>query len=170
MEFFEKIGKKASETYKSAAEKTNKIASETKYKMKISDCKSKINDIYEEIGKKVYQKYVLSGELDIKEEINDDLKKIDELSEEIKRYELQILELSDLKECGNCKKKIQKQVKFCPECGAEQPKEVAIEAEVVQDAEKDEIKEEDLNVEETVQEENAEEVVSDTVEEENKES
>ena len=29
MEFFEKIGKKASETYKSAAEKTSKVASET---------------------------------------------------------------------------------------------------------------------------------------------
>ena len=30
MDFFEKLSKKASETYKSAAEKTNKIAAETK--------------------------------------------------------------------------------------------------------------------------------------------
>ena len=132
MEFFEKIGKKASETYKTAAEKTNKIASETKYKMKMGECKSKINDLYEEIGKKVYQKYVLSGELDIKDEIKDDLEKIDELSNQIKEYECQILELSDMKECISCKKKIEKNVNFCPECGAEQPKEVLHEAEVVQ--------------------------------------
>ena len=66
MEFFEKLGKKASETYKTAAEKTNKIASDTKLKAKINDCKSKIKDVYTEIGKKVYQKYALDGELNIK--------------------------------------------------------------------------------------------------------
>ena len=57
MEFFDKLTKKASETYKGAAEKTGKIAKEAKLKLKISDNKSKINDIYEEIGKKVYQKH-----------------------------------------------------------------------------------------------------------------
>ena len=44
MEFFEKLGKKASATYKTAAEKTSKIASETKLKMKIGDKKSKIEE------------------------------------------------------------------------------------------------------------------------------
>ena len=47
MEFFDKLTKKASETYKGAAEKTGKIAKEAKLKLKISDNKSKINDIYE---------------------------------------------------------------------------------------------------------------------------
>ena len=61
MEFFEKIGKKASETYKSAAEKTSKVASETKLKMKIGDCNSQIKDLYKEIGKKVYEKIEVNG-------------------------------------------------------------------------------------------------------------
>ena len=55
MDFFDKLGKKASETYKGAAEKTSKIAKETKLKMAINENKSKINDLYEEIGKKIYE-------------------------------------------------------------------------------------------------------------------
>ena len=106
MEFFEKLGKKASETYKSAAEKTNKLASETKLKLKISDNKSKIKDIYTEIGKKVYQKYTLDENLCIKEDIKEELERIDELSNEIKEFERQKLELSDIKQCVNCKNEI----------------------------------------------------------------
>ena len=44
MEFLDKLTKKASETYKGAAEKTGKLAKEAKLKMKISDNKSKMND------------------------------------------------------------------------------------------------------------------------------
>ena len=58
MEFFDKLSKKASDTYKGAAEKTGKLAKETKLKIKINDNKSKINVLYQEIGKKVYQKHI----------------------------------------------------------------------------------------------------------------
>ena len=58
MEFFDKIGKKASEAYKITADKTGKIAKETKLKLKMGDLKGQINDLYEEIGKKVYEKHV----------------------------------------------------------------------------------------------------------------
>ena len=57
MEFFDKLGKKASEAYKMTADKTGKIAKETKMKFKIGELRSQINDIYEEIGKKVYEKH-----------------------------------------------------------------------------------------------------------------
>ena len=56
MEFFDKLGKKASEAYKVTADKTGKIAREAKLKMKMADLKSQANDIYEEIGKKIYEK------------------------------------------------------------------------------------------------------------------
>ena len=130
MDFFEKLTKKASDTYKTAAEKTNKIAGETKLKIKINDNKSKINDLYKEIGKKVYQKYELDGNLDIKSDIEEELNNIQRLCDEIKEYERQILELSDMKECIKCNSKIEKGAKFCPVCGTEQPEEVK-EAEVV---------------------------------------
>ena len=41
MDFFEKLGKKATETFNSAAEKTNKIASETKIKISVETTKKK---------------------------------------------------------------------------------------------------------------------------------
>ena len=44
---------------------------------------------------------------------------------------MQILELRDLKQCENCKNKIERSAKFCPECGTEQPVEEVHEAEVV---------------------------------------
>lgn len=135
MDFFEKLGKKATETFNSAAEKTNKIASETKIKLKINDCKSKIKDLYQDIGKVVYQKFVLDGNLEVKEDIEEQLSKISELTNQIEEYEKQILELANMKQCINCKNKIEKNAKFCPECGAEQPVEEVHEVEVVDNGE-----------------------------------
>ena len=130
MEIFEKIGKKASETFNCAAEKTNKLASDTKLRIKINDCKSKINDLYTEIGKRVYEKFVLDGNADIKDDIADPLTRISALTDEIEQYEEQRLELNDMKQCIKCKNKIEKKAKFCSECGAQQPEEVVHEVEV----------------------------------------
>ena len=134
MEFFDKLTKKATETYKGAAEKTSKLAKETKLKMKISDNKSKIDELYKEIGKKVYQKHVSKDENCIKDQIAEELLKIDNLSSEIDSYHDQILELSNEKVCINCKEPMDKAAKFCPKCGAEQPiqeEETAKEVEVL---------------------------------------
>ena len=68
MEFFDKLGKKASEAYKMTADKTGKIAKETKIKLKIGELRTQVNDVYEEIGKKVYEKHVLEGEISIENE------------------------------------------------------------------------------------------------------
>ena len=54
MDFFNKLGKKASETYQATKEKATTISEELKLRGKISDLKSKIEDIYTEIGKIVY--------------------------------------------------------------------------------------------------------------------
>ena len=161
MEFFEKLGKKATETFNSAAEKTNKIASETKIKLKINDCKSKIKGVYQDIGKIVYQKFVLDGKLDVKEDIEEQLSKIYELTNQIEEYEKQILDLSDMKQCVNCKNKIEKNAKFCPECGTEQPEIVVHEVEVV-DNDEDTVNPEN-DAEEVADE--AEKIVEETVEE-----
>ena len=160
MDFFEKLGKKVTETYKVASEKTNKAAAETKIRMKMSDNKSKINDIYKEIGKKVYEKFALDGNLDIKEDIENELNRIKELSEEIVELEKQILDLADKKECINCKAKLEKKAKFCPECGTEQPEivEEVKEAEVVEEPHEEvtevveEVNEAVENVEEKIEE------------------
>ncbi len=135
MEFLDKLTKKATETYKGAAEKTGKIAKEAKLKMKINDNKSKINDLYQEIGKKVYQKHTADEQICIKKDLEEECAKIDILSAEIETYHEEILNLSDVKACINCKETIDKEARFCPKCGAEQPaneeKQEVMEVEIV---------------------------------------
>lgn len=156
MEFFDKLTKKASETYKGAAEKTSKLAKEAKLKLKINENKSKINDLYQEIGKKVYQKHTETGDVCIKKDLEEECAKIDILSAEIEKYHKEILDLSDLKKCVKCNEPMDKNAKFCPKCGEEQPaieETPAMEVEVVDDGKE-------------ATEEKAEENVSDKAEEE----
>ena len=93
MEFFDKLGKKASEAYKATADKTGKLAKEAKLRMKISELKSQVNDNYKEIGKVIYQKHTREGEYDISKEVEEMCTKIDVLNDEIESNLKQCLEL-----------------------------------------------------------------------------
>lgn len=133
MEFFDKLGKKASEAYKVTADKTGKIAKEAKLRMKMGELKSEINDIYEDIGKVVYENHVREEKQDISKELEEKCTKIDCLSDEIESILKDCLELKDKRKCPNCYVEIDKDVKFCPECGTKQEnEEVAKEVEVVE--------------------------------------
>ena len=136
MEFFDKLGKKASEAYKMTADKTGKIAKETKMKFKIGELRSQINDIYEEIGKKVYEKHVKKEEISMKNDLEEECTKIDVLSDEIESLLKQCLELKDKKQCPKCFKEIEKDAKFCPSCGAKQEETEVKEVEILEDVEK----------------------------------
>lgn len=120
MEFFDKLGKKASEAYKFTADKTGKLAKETKNKIKMNDLKSQINDIYEEMGKKIYEQHLQEEDIDVEGFLAEKCTKIDELSAEIEKLLKECLELKDKKKCPNCHAEIEKDVKFCPKCGAKQ--------------------------------------------------
>ena len=153
MDFFDKLGKKATEAYKVTADKTGKIAKETKLKFKMGELKSKIEDIYEEIGKKVYEKHVQKEEISTND-VLEECKQIDEISNEIEKIRQECLELKDKKQCPKCFKEIERSMKFCPECGTKQEQEVAKEVEIL---EKSEVKEETSTMEETKREETVEE-------------
>lgn len=120
MEFFDKLGKKASEAYKVTADKTGKIAKEAKLKMKMADLKGQANDIYMEIGKKVYEKHIKEETLDIKKELEEECTKLDVISDEIDSILKECIDLKDKKVCQKCYSQIEKNMKFCPECGAKQ--------------------------------------------------
>ena len=120
MEFFDKLGKKASEAYRVTADKTGKIAKETKLKIKMGDLKSKINEIYEEIGKIVYEKHVKKEEIDIEKDLIEQCTNIDVMSDEIEALLKECLELKDKKQCTKCFTEIEKDAKFCPHCGMKQ--------------------------------------------------
>lgn len=123
MEFFDKLGKKASEAYKVTADKTGKIAREAKLKMKMADLKNQANDIYEEIGKKIYEKHVKEETVDIKKDLEEECTKLDVISDEIDSILKECIDLKDKKVCKNCYKEIDKNMNFCPECGAKQENE-----------------------------------------------
>lgn len=135
MEFFDKLGKKASEAYKITADKTGKLAKEAKIRLKIGELKSQINDIYEEIGKNVYQNHVNKETINLKEKIEENCTRIDIISAEIEAKLKECLELRDRKQCPNCYTEMDKDVKFCPECGAKQEQEEAKEVEIIDDVE-----------------------------------
>ena len=131
MGFFDNLGKKASKAYDATAEKTSKIAKEAKLRMKINENKSDIEDIYKEIGKKVYEKHVREENIDIKTELEEECTKIDVLSAEIETCLKSILELKEKKQCENCHAEIELDNTYCPKCGAKQPEIEVKEAEVV---------------------------------------
>lgn len=158
MGFFDDLGKKASRAYDATAEKTGKIAKEAKFRMKINENKSDINDLYKEIGRKVYEKHVREENIDIKTELEEECTKIDVLSAEIETCLKSILELKDKRQCENCHAEIDMKSDFCPKCGAKQPGSEVLNAEVVkEDLENSEVKPENQEEARIVEEEVSEE-------------
>ncbi len=132
MDFFDKLTKKAKQTYEGASKKTGELAKEAKLRMKMNENKSEINSLYQEIGKKVYEKHTLSEEINIKIDLEEECTKIDILSSEIETCLNQIRELKDKKQCPKCFNEIDLDAKFCNHCGAKQEDMVAHEVEVIQ--------------------------------------
>ena len=174
MDFLNKLGDLANK----AGKKTGDFTKEAKIKMKMSDNKSKIEDLYKKIGKAIYQEHI-DIEESKKEEIADCCIKIDELSKEIENYQDEIRKLKNKRVCEKCFTEIDMNVKYCPNCGAEQPeppKEEVMEAEIVEEdnkakAEAEEVKEENTEevnnqkAEELQPEQNNQETVNQTAEE-----
>ena len=133
MEFFDKISQKATEAYKITSDKTGKIARETKLKIKMSNLKTDINNIYEDIGKKSYERHTLGETIDFEKDFEQELTEIDVLTEQIETILKELLELKDKIQCEKCFTNIDKDCKFCPNCGAKQEhkEEVVHDVEVI---------------------------------------
>lgn len=142
MDFFDRIGKKASEAYKITADRTGKIAKETKLKLRMGEIKTKTNEIYQEIGKKVYEKHVREENISIKDELEEECTKLDVLSDEMDGLLKQCLELRDKKQCPKCYTEIEKNMNYCPNCGKKQEhnEEEVKEVEIIDNNEKEEDK------------------------------
>ncbi len=145
MEFFDKLGKKATEAYKYTADKTGKIAKETKLKFRMSELKSQIEDLYVEIGKKVYEKHIREEDICIKKDLEEQCIKIDVLAQEIEDLQNETLELKDKKQCPKCYKEVNKEDKYCKNCGekleVEREKNDVKEVEILEDIETTQVEE-----------------------------
>lgn len=149
MDFFSKLGKKASETYQATKEKAVNLSEELKLKSKISDLKDKIEKIYNEIGKTVYNE-VKDGKDVSKEEITEKCEEISKYKDEIEKIQAEILTLKKVIKCSNCGEDLDFGDSFCYKCGAKQPEVEKVEIkeddeQVVKDAEVVEIAETELD-------------------------
>ena len=123
MDFLNKLKNAANKTYKSASQKTGELAKEAKLKMKMNENRAKIKDLYEEIGKIIYQKHIHGEEVKIKEDLNTYCSQIDEISKEQEKLQEELLTLKNKRICENCYTEIELNVKYCPHCGFEQATE-----------------------------------------------
>ena len=133
MDFFDKLGKKISDGYNVAAEKTKEVAGKTKIEFSIADCNDKLKEEYRKIGEKTYNLLLNSRDTDLAMRLIDEFKTVDTLKENIKNYRNEILELTHKKKCSNCGEEIDENAEHCHKCGTvcatEEPK--VFEAEVV---------------------------------------
>lgn len=120
MNFLDKLGQISSQTYKYTQEKTTKIAKIAKLKALMNEEKQKVEDLYNEIGKKLYENHVRAEKIDIVSKIEDICKEIDAYADEIELTRKEILKLKDLKQCKKCSYEMELEYKFCPNCGEEQ--------------------------------------------------
>ncbi len=123
MDFLNKLKNAANKTYKSASQKTGELAKEAKLKMKMNENRAKIKDLYEEIGKIIYQKHIHGEEVKIKEDLNTYCSQIDEISKLQEKLQEELLTLKNKRICENCYTEIELNVKYCPHCGFEQATE-----------------------------------------------
>ena len=86
----------------------------------MSENKSKIEDVYQEIGKLVYEKYLLKEEIKVEQELLDNCSFIDTLANENEEIRMELLKLKDLKQCPNCHTEIELEYEYCPKCGQKQ--------------------------------------------------
>ena len=119
-DFIEKTGDVAEKTYKTVADKSNKMVEEAKLKIKVSDTESEITGMLQEIGIKVYEKYKSGSALD--KELAKDCKAIEKLYKDIEKMDIKSLYLKDLRICEACQETIGIENKYCPTCGAKQKK------------------------------------------------
>lgn len=133
MDFFDKLGKKISEGYNAAAEKTKEVANETKLKFAISDCKDKINNEYKKIGEKIYELMLNERDSEIALKLINEFKTIDSYKDSIKNFENELLKINNKKKCSNCGEEIDVNVNHCPKCGTPNEKDEpkVFEAEIV---------------------------------------
>lgn len=129
-EIGKKVGDTATNAYNTVADKSGKLIEETKMKVSISDKEADIEEIYEEMGKAIYDSFK-AGE-DVGKDYAKECKKIDKLNDEIAELNKKILFNKGFRKCEKCGETISTDAKFCTECGTKQkPVKIKEEKKVV---------------------------------------
>ena len=120
-EFFEDLGKFITETAGNVGKKTEEVMEVQKLKSQIRSLERSNQGDLTDLGKIIYERFrkeeAVDGELEV-------------ICEEIRKrrmiifyFEKKLADIKGVKECENCQELIEKDMKFCPHCGAEVKKE-----------------------------------------------
>lgn len=141
MEFFDELYKKLTIAANQTAKETTRLSGLAKVKFNLMKEKSKLEDAYKALGE-VYYKQLKNGEVDEKATAAA-YDKIEKCFVEIEKYQTEINLMSNVKICTACGEKVDKEMAFCPKCGAKQEvvSEEEKEEETVETEEKTETKE-----------------------------
>lgn len=122
-ELFDKIKDGASKTKdaagklaKEVAKRTSNAITSTKLSYSINEANNKIKDIYEQIGKTIYEKYLDDDYTD--SEFTVEFEHINALMQDIEVLQAKKAELKNILHCENCDTLNPTSSKYCSKCGA----------------------------------------------------
>lgn len=113
MAFLDGVKGKISKAGYSTMQKAKDLSEITKLNMAVSESETKINELYGEIGYKVYCAYRENPLEEVKEEIG----QIRELEEAMEACKIQIQAINVMNTCPRCGAKIKPEMMFCSSCG-----------------------------------------------------
>lgn len=116
MAFFENLGKKVGEAAQAAAKKSGDLVETTKLNVNINSEEDKIQKLYTQIGKTLYEKYTAGGA--VPEDAIETFEAIKVHEQNIRALKDKVLEIKGSKLCVSCGAEIDKDQLFCSKCGA----------------------------------------------------
>ncbi len=153
MDFFNKAKEKIAKTSGDVAKKAKDLAEVTKLNGQIAENERNIKNLYNEIGKYVYNNL----REDAPAEIAEKMTAIDTALADITKFKSDIMKMKGQQACPQCGNEVALDVAFCPSCGSKMPEpvvDVVDEGEVKEVAEEvaEEVKDAVEEVKETVEE------------------
>lgn len=117
-EISKKVGEGAEKTYKTVADKSDKLIKDAQMKIQMGDKESEVEGLYLSMGKDIYTSYGRGEE--VPEDFKKSCKKVEKLLKEIDEIEIKSLYYKNLRKCANCCDIIELESKYCPKCGDKQ--------------------------------------------------
>lgn len=114
MAFLDDLSRTLTDMGKEVAQKTKDVVDVLQLKTQINSEKSRLRDLYAEIGKSYYEQYTDQARLEYEpacERIQSSLDKIAEMEAKISRME-------NARACSSCSAPLGKSAAFCSKCGA----------------------------------------------------
>lgn len=118
-EFLDGLGETISRTAKELGERAENLYETQKIRSRISSEERMVGKIKTDLGNIVYKKYVSDETVDA--EMAALCEEIDQRMRRIARYKDMMADLKGQKICPSCQKAVDRDVAFCPYCGAACP-------------------------------------------------